>query len=177
MKKPIRDGEAMNEQEARDRRIVVGVDGSESSRAALRWALRQAELTGSAVEAVIAWHFPVTATGYAWVPVPAMDATDWEKLAARQIDEVIAEEVDPAAGVTVTTSVIEGNAAQVLLEAARRADLLVVGSRGHGGFAGTVLGSVSQHCAHQSPCPIVIIRGRHASLATHDQAAEAAVPA
>jgi nucleotide-binding universal stress UspA family protein len=149
----------MNEQKRPEHRIVVGVDGSDESRAALRWALRQAGLTGAVVQAVIAWHYPVMAGGYGWAPVSAMDATDFAEVAAKTLAEVVAEEADPASSVQVSTSVVEGIAAQVLLEAAKGAELLVVGSRGHGGFAGALLGSVSQHCAHLSPCPIVIIRG------------------
>ncbi len=148
----------MNEQDSWQRRIVVGVDGSDTSRAALRWAMRQASLTGSAVDAVIAWHYPVMAGGFGWVVVSETDITDFKELAAKQLAEVIADEVDPGLEVRVRSSVVEGNAAQVLLEAAAGADLLVVGSRGHGGFTSALLGSVSQHCAHLAPCPIVIIR-------------------
>jgi nucleotide-binding universal stress UspA family protein len=153
----------MNEQNSPERRIVVGVDGSDGSKAALRWALRQAGLTGAAVQAVIAWHYPAMAGGYGWAPVSAMDAGDFAEIAAKKLAEVIAEEADPASSVRVSTSVVEGSAAQVLLEAAKGAELLVVGSRGHGGFSGALLGSVSQHCAHLSPCPIVIIRGKAGS--------------
>lgn len=122
--------------------------------------MRQAALTGTAVQAVIAWHYPVMAGGYGWAPVSAMDATDFGEVAAKTLAEVIADEADPASSVRVSTSVMEGNAAQVLLKAAKGAELLVVGSRGHGGFAGALLGSVSQHCVHLSPCPIVIVRGK-----------------
>lgn len=148
---------AVDEHSSSERRIVVGVDGSDQSKAALRWAVRQAELTGAAIEVVIAWHYPVMAGGYAWAPVSAMDA-DFAEVAAKTIAEAVAEEVDPVSGVQVSTSVVEGNAAQALLDAAKGAELLVVGSRGHGGFTGALLGSVSQHCAHLSPCPIVIVR-------------------
>jgi nucleotide-binding universal stress UspA family protein len=141
-----------------ERRIVVGVDASDGSRLALRWALRHAEFTGASVQAVIAWHFPVVAGGYGWVPVWAVDNLDFAEVAEKTVAEAIADEADPASGVHVTTSVVEGNAAQVLLEAAKDAELLVVGSRGHGGFTSALLGSVSQHCAHLSPCPIVIVR-------------------
>jgi nucleotide-binding universal stress UspA family protein len=149
---------AVNGQSGSERHIVVGVDGSDQSRAALRWALRQAELTGASIQAVIAWHYPVVAGGYGWAPVSPMDASDFGEIAAKTLAEVIADEADPASSVRVSTSVIEGNAAQALVEAAKGAELLVVGSRGHGGFTGALLGSVSQHCAHLSPCPIVIVR-------------------
>jgi nucleotide-binding universal stress UspA family protein len=153
----------MTQQKSPAGRIVVGVDGSRPSRVALQWALRQAELTGATVQAVIAWHYPVMVGGYAWAPVSVLDSSDFGEIAEKQITETIADVVDPASSVRVTTSVLEGNAAQVLLDAARGADLLVVGSHGHGGFAGALLGSVSQHCAHHSPCPIVIVHGQAGS--------------
>jgi len=148
----------MATQQAAAPRIVVGVDGSPVSRAALKWAVRQAELTGGTVEAVVAWHYPAMVGGYAWAPVSVLDNTDFSEIAAKALNDAVAETVDPASKVRVSTSVQEGNAAQVLLDAADGADLLVVGSRGHGGFTSALLGSVSQHCALHARCPIVIIR-------------------
>ncbi len=149
----------MSKQQASARRIVVGVDGSPSSRAALAWAVRQAELTGASIDAVSAWHYPVMVGGYAWAPVSVLDeSADFAAVAARELDNAISETVAPDSQVKISTSVQEGIAAQVLLEAAHGADLLVVGSRGHGGFTGALLGSVSQHCAHHAPCPLVIVR-------------------
>ncbi len=139
-------------------RIVVGVDGSAAANAALAWATRQAELTGATVEAVIAWHYPVAAGGYGFAPVAALDDTDFQTVYARVLSDALALTVDPASPVKISTIVREGNPAQVLLETAEGADLLVVGSRGHGGFTGALLGSVSQHCAHHAPCPLVIVR-------------------
>ena len=139
-------------------RIVVGVDGSESSMAALAWAVRQAALTGATVDAVHAWHIPVTygyGYGYAMVlPVP-----DLEKIAGQVADKAVAEVADLAPGVEIRTVIVEGNPARALLDAAKDADLLVVGSRGHGGFTEALLGSVSQHCVHHADCPVVVIRG------------------
>jgi nucleotide-binding universal stress UspA family protein len=140
-------------------RIVVGVDGSASAGEALRWAVRQAGLTGATVEAVIAWHPPLMVGGYAWPPVGVLETTDFGKLAGRVLAGSIAAAVGSEGLVPVTPVVAEGNPAQVLLDAAAGADLLVVGSRGHGGFAEALLGSVSQHCVHHAPCPVVIIRG------------------
>ena len=65
---------------------------------------------------------------------------------------------DEAAGVEIDRAVVEGAAAPTLIEAAAGSDLLVLGSRGHGGFAGLLLGSVTQQCAHHAPCPLVIVR-------------------
>jgi nucleotide-binding universal stress UspA family protein len=141
------------------RRIVVGVDGSPSSKAALLWALRQAELTGTSVDAVLAWHYPIVGAGIPHAPAAAMAGVDFAEIARIVLTRAITEVIDPASAVKISSTVAEGNAAQVLLEAADGADLLVVGSRGHGGFTGALLGSVSQHCAHHAPCPLVIVRG------------------
>jgi nucleotide-binding universal stress UspA family protein len=133
--------------------IVVGVDGSASSKAALRWAVRQARLTGAGVEAVTAWQLP-TYYGWEWLP----DDTDVEGIARSMLEEVIAEIAGQDPSVTIKPVVRQGNAARVLLDAAKDADLLVVGSRGHGGFTEALLGSVGQHCVHHAPCPVVVVR-------------------
>jgi nucleotide-binding universal stress UspA family protein len=150
------------DQRAPSQRIVVGVDGSPSSKAALAWAVRQAECTGATIEAVTAWHYPVV-LGTPFGPANVLPETDFAEVAARVLSQAISETVDPAgpgtaSTVKVSSMVREGNAAQVLLEAADGADLLVVGSRGHGGFTEALLGSVSQHCVHHAQCPIVIVR-------------------
>ena len=85
--------------------------------------------------------------------------TDFAGAAARVLNIAISETTNPAGPVKISSTVREGNAAPILLEAADGSDLLVVGSRGHGGFAEALLGSVSQHCVHHAPCPVVIIRG------------------
>lgn len=137
-----------------ERRVVVGVDGSVSSKAALGWAIRQAELTGAVVDAVIAWHYPGT-YGYA---TPVADDADYEGLAAKVVADSIAEVSGPAGPVEVRPKVVEGHPAEVLLDASAGADLLVVGSRGHGSFVEALLGSVSQHIVHHALCPVVVIR-------------------
>ena len=138
---------------AGQRRIVVGVDGSVPSKAALSWAVEQGRLTGAVVEAVIAWEFPAT-YGY---PVPVSDV-NWEQLARQAVSEAIFDVSEGTAPVKVTYKVVEGNAAQVLLEESVGADLLVVGNRGHGGFVEALLGSTGQHCVHHATCPVVVIR-------------------
>ena len=127
---------------------------------ALRWAIRQAALTGAAVDAVIAWHYPVAAGGYGWAPTGMEGGFDFEENAEKVVADAISADVDPESGVPVRARVVEGNPAQVLLDASDDADLLVVGSRGHGGFAEALLGSVSQHCEHHAHCPVVVIRGK-----------------
>jgi nucleotide-binding universal stress UspA family protein len=145
-------------QERQERRIVVGVDGSPSSKAALAWAVRQAEETGSSVEAAIAWHYPVMVGGVPFAPIGALDTADYSAFAATVLRDAIRETVDADGPAKVSSTVREGNAAQVLLDLAAGAELLVVGSRGHGGFAEALLGSVSQACVHHACCPVVIVR-------------------
>ena len=85
---------------------------------------------------------------------------DDDKPVLEHVTDAVSTAVDPASGVRVRSLIAEGNPAQVLLDAAAGADLLVVGSRGHGGFAEALLGSVSQHCVHHAHCPVVVIRGK-----------------
>jgi nucleotide-binding universal stress UspA family protein len=140
-------------------RIVAGVDGSDSSLSALRWAVRQAGLTGAAVDAVAAWHYPVAAGGFGYVPMGTGEDYDFKEITEKALADAISSTVDPGSDVRVRGHVIEGNAAKVLLDASDGADLLVLGSRGHGGFAEALLGSVSQHCVHHAHCPVLVIRG------------------
>lgn len=135
------------------RRIVVGVDGSAPSKAALAWAIGQARLTGAVVEAVIAWESPAL-TRYATL----MPDVDWEELATQVLGDAVADVAGRAEPVGIKNKVMQGNAAQVLLEASARADLLVVGNRGFGGFVEMLLGSTGQHCVHHATCPVVVIR-------------------
>jgi nucleotide-binding universal stress UspA family protein len=135
-------------------RIVVGVDGSVPSKAALGWAIRQAKLTGAVVEVVIAWHYPGS-YGY---PAPLADDADYSELAANVVADAIAEVAGPSGPVEIRPKVVQGNPAAGLLAASAGAELLVVGSRGHGGFVEALLGSVRQHCVHHAKCPVVIIR-------------------
>jgi nucleotide-binding universal stress UspA family protein len=135
-------------------KVVAGVDGSPGSLAALRFAVEEAKLRGVPLAVVFAWSLPVAGD----VPGGLMPvlAADFAKDAAESLDGALAE-VD-ATGVTIERMVVEGGAARRLVEAAEGAEMLVVGSRGRGGFAGLLLGSVSQQCAHHAPCPVVIVR-------------------
>jgi nucleotide-binding universal stress UspA family protein len=141
-------------------RIVAGVDGSSSSLSALRWAVRQAGLTGATVDAVIAWHNPASRGGYGWETAGPEQNYDFGEVAAKTVTEAIGSALEPASDVSVRTQVTQGHPAQILLDASHGADLLVVGSRGHGGFAAALLGSVSQHCVQHASCPVVVIRGQ-----------------
>jgi nucleotide-binding universal stress UspA family protein len=141
------------------RKIVVGVDGSRPADAALRWAIGQAKLTGDTVEAVMAWQYPIAVGSYGWAPVVMDDGADLQSMAEKSLAEAIDRVVQPDGGIEVDRLVTEGYAPNVLVEASANADLLVVGSRGHGTFADALLGSVSQNCAHHAKCPVVIVRG------------------
>jgi len=137
-----------------EHRIVVGVDGSDSSKAALRWAIRQAKLTGSSVDAVTAWHYP---PAYGWAPV-ADGGTDLEGNAKEALTGALNEVSGLEPEIPVRPLVHKGHAAEVLLGAARGADLLVVGSRGHGGLTSAMVGSVSLQCVLHAHCPVLVLR-------------------
>jgi nucleotide-binding universal stress UspA family protein len=133
--------------------IVVGVDGSPSSEQALRWALRQAEVTGGEVHAVTVWQLPTTA---GW-DTP-LDAVDWAANARLALDTALGAS-DPEGSAPVRRDVVEGHAARVLVELAENADLLVVGSRGRGAFTGMLTGSVALHVLAHARCPVVVVHG------------------
>jgi nucleotide-binding universal stress UspA family protein len=141
-----------------DRRIVVGVDGSQCSKAALRWAMTQARLIDATLEAVNAWQDPVM-LGYSYGWAPALfEGNSIPTITEMILDETVADvEAQEDRPVEVHTRVAQGHPAQVLLEAATGAQLLVVGSRGHGTFAGILLGSISQHCLQHASCPVVVV--------------------
>ena len=151
-------------------KIVVGVDGSQGGRKALEWALEEARLHRALLHVVHAWMVPlIDALPEPWaVGSPPLGPADDEvhehlEAAARSIlDASLAEarSVDP--GVEVRGELVEARPASALLAAAEDADLLVVGSRGRGGFAGLLLGSVSAQCVHHAPCPVVVVPAGHA---------------
>jgi nucleotide-binding universal stress UspA family protein len=151
---------AMSSQGQGSGRIVVGVDGSAPSMAALRWAIHQAKLTGSSVDAVIAWHLPA---GYGMAPMADRAAVDFEGEAKQILVAALNEVSGTEPEVLVRPSVVEGHTADVLVRAAREADLLVVGSRGHGELTSALLGSVSHFCVHHASCPVLVIRGAEGS--------------
>jgi nucleotide-binding universal stress UspA family protein len=140
--------------------IIVGVDGSETSRAALHWAYDEATHHGAALTVVMTWHPPNTLPQSP--PYGALMEKDYEsqpKLEALGVlDGLVAELERRTPEVDLRTSIEEGNPAKVLIERSRGADLMVVGSRGHGGFAGMLLGSVSQHLVAHAECPVVVVR-------------------
>ena len=132
--------------------VVAAVDGSEESRLALRWAFEYAQMAGAPVEAIIAWETPPT-----YGLAPSYDDVDFEKKAHETLEKTIRSVLGDSA--LVSLRVERGHPAPILIAVSERAQLLVVGSRGHGAFAGMLLGSVSQHCVHRAHCPVVVIRG------------------
>ena len=134
--------------------IIVGVDGSEESQQALRWALAEAKLRGSSVRAVHAWHY----RGYGYIDPEVGDSNALLSAAANVLRAAVDEVAGDAAGVELEQSVLQGPAAKMLIDESEKAEMLVVGTRGRGGFAGLMLGSVSQQCAQHAHSPVVIVR-------------------
>lgn len=137
-------------------RIVVGIDGSKGSEGALRFALAEARLRGAGLRVVCAWATPSAAyAGLAYVPTFDLREVE-EQAAAEKLQQARAVLGDDP-GVTVELIAVEGHPADALLSQAQGADLLVVGSRGLGGFSSLLLGSISQQVAHHAPCPVAIV--------------------
>jgi nucleotide-binding universal stress UspA family protein len=144
-------------------RVVVGVDGSRGSRAALAFALHDAARRGASVHVVAAFAPPEY-----WVPLygpPAVSLDDVREGVRRDGENIVREVTEELRGENlpqmpeVTVTAVPGGAARALLDAARHADLLVVGSRGHGGFSSMLLGSVSLSCALHARCPVTVVHG------------------
>jgi nucleotide-binding universal stress UspA family protein len=135
-------------------RIVVGVDSSKTSLKALRWALAEAELRGASLQLVHAFPRPELVGMTMVVTLPSDD--ELREASAQVLSEAL-EAVGGAGDVPTTTHVGAGGPASVLVETAHDADLLVIGSRGLGGFRGMLLGSVTQQVIAHAPCPVVVI--------------------
>jgi len=138
--------------------VVVGVDGSPASAIAMAWAARYAKAMGATVRAVMAWHYPA-AVGPAPVGVaPASVSEDVEQAKHAELDEAIAATFGDTPAVEIERKIVYGHPSQVLIDESKDADLLVVGSHGHGGFTGMLLGSVSTHCVIHAACPVTVVR-------------------
>ena len=163
--------------------LVVGVDGSPGAAEALRWAVAEARLRKARLRIVHAWIY-----GYVGMPsggigymgsfgsnaALGIEPEDLQQAAEDVLEKAIADVVGGVEGVEVERKVVEGAAAQVLIGAAVGADLLVVGSRGHGDFVGLLLGSVSQQCVHYAPCPVVVVHSPKATATDKELAHSAA---
>ena len=165
-------------------RIVVGIDESDAAQRALKFALEEASLRSATLRVVHAWMIPVPVTApdpiLGGMPsdygVPMQDLMAATRDATTDfINRTLAAAGADAYDVEVEPTPVEAEAATALLDAAKDADLLIVGSRGRGGFSGLVLGSVSQKCAHHASCPVVIVPGqddhhRHGLHRKHEEA-------
>ena len=137
--------------------IVVGVDGSGSSSDAIRWALDEARIRKTKVEAIYAWQSPLV-MGFQYIPPDLIDPEALDRHAREIVEAAVAEVSDAPDDVEIAARAVEGPPVGVLIEASKDADLLVLGSRGRGGFSGLLLGSVGQQCVHHAVCPVVIVR-------------------
>jgi nucleotide-binding universal stress UspA family protein len=146
----------MSPQSETTHRIVVGVDGSPSSVAALGWAASHAELIGATLEVLMTWEWPVS-LGWS-IPIPS--GYNPEHDAAKALDGTLDPMRRQHPGLIIQSTILEGHPAPLLVKASEGADLLVVGSRGHGEFAGMLLGSVSEHCVSNAHCPVLVLRDR-----------------
>jgi nucleotide-binding universal stress UspA family protein len=150
-------------------RIVVGVDGSEGSQRALHWAAQEAMERQGTVEAITAWSWDGLETPAVVAATPA-EARDW---AAKDLDDALTDVRTAFPRLIIAAEVIQGQAAAVLTRAAEGANLLVLGSHGHGRMFHAVLGSVSEEVIRRATCPVVVVPVPHAARAAHKELAEA----
>jgi nucleotide-binding universal stress UspA family protein len=139
--------------EKRSHEIVVGIDGSESSENALRWAARLAPALGATIHAIVAWEYPIVFGLEGGIP-SAWKPDETAKEILNKSLETVFGEVRPAG---LKGSISQGHPTFVLLDASKEAEMLIVGSRGLGGFKGLLLGSVSSTCAEHAKCPVLVV--------------------
>lgn len=144
-------------------RIIVGVDGSDSSIEAIQHAASLAQLMGTPLEAITTWS-------YAIVLEPYYPINNWspEEDAASTLATAVDRAFHGKPPMDIAQTVIQGPAAKVLIEESAHAAMLVLGSRGHGGFVGLLLGSVSAACAEHARCPVLIVHGSKPSPRNDD---------
>jgi nucleotide-binding universal stress UspA family protein len=138
--------------------VVVGIDGSAESIAALRWASRYAAASGAQVRAVHAWHYPAAfgvPEGKAPQPVTAEVEQRMRDDMALAVAQVYRDPDDPQPEMALRY----GHPVEVLIDESKAASLLVVGHHGHSAFTGMLVGSVSIHCVTSAACPVVVVRG------------------
>jgi len=155
--------------------VLVGHDGSECAQGALLWAAALAARAGLALHVLRAWGMTSAPRPATWSPGYVPPLTDFEQAVHEELDAcVAAAKIDPS--VRVRTHVVHRPPAKGLMEAAKGADLLVVGARGRGGFSGLLLGSVGDQLVHHAPCPVTVVRagaGRPLPLVAQQQAEQA----
>jgi nucleotide-binding universal stress UspA family protein len=137
--------------------IVVGIDGSGGGAKALAFAFEEARRRDADLVGIYAWHYPTlaaTPAPFGGVPLPPIE--EMESAAGEGLNHIL-EGIEIPEGVRFEGVVREGSPARVLIEASGDADLIVIGTRGHGGFTGLLLGSVSQQVVSHSECPVVVV--------------------
>jgi nucleotide-binding universal stress UspA family protein len=137
--------------------VVVGVDGSDPSVAALSWASRYGAATGATVRAVRVWHYP-TAAGLPPGKTPEPVEDEVEGWVRDELTQAVTK-ANPDSSAQVETKIVYGHPAQALIDESRGQSLLVLGHRGHGGFAEAITGSIVIHCVNHAACPVVVVRG------------------
>ena len=135
--------------------IVVGIDGSDSSKEALRWAARLAPTLNATIHAVIAWEYPIFLGADGAMPSSWMPDETAKEILKKSLDDAFGSERPTG----LEASISQGHPTFVLLDASKDAEMLIVGSRGLGGFAGLLVGSVSSACAEQAKCPVLVVHG------------------
>jgi nucleotide-binding universal stress UspA family protein len=140
-------------------RIVVGVDGSQGSRAALEWSIREARVRSCRMHILVVWQYPHATSASAWGlgMDPSPDIREAVSTATAEAANRLGLTASSQSGVATTWEAIEGFPARVLITASEDAELLVVGSRGHGAFVGALLGSVSHQVVAHARCPVVVV--------------------
>ncbi|MDT0168837.1 universal stress protein [Pseudarthrobacter sp. BRE9] len=133
-------------------RIVVGVDGSEASLEALRQAQRLATPLGAKVQGIACWEYPQVYSGYVMMGIEG-----FEEGARRILDEAMEQVFGADMPANVTSTLVRGHPREALIDASREADMIVVGRRGHGGFGGLLLGSVSSAIVAHAHCPVLVV--------------------
>lgn len=135
--------------------IVVGIDGSDTSKAALKWAARLAPSLGATIHAIVAWEYPVIFGLEGGIPSDWKPDENAKEILNASLEEVFGEHQPTG----LRGSISQGHPTFVLLDASKEAQMMVVGSRGLGGFTGLLLGSVSSACAEHAKCPVLVVHG------------------
>jgi nucleotide-binding universal stress UspA family protein len=144
--------------------IVVGVDGSNGALEALKFAAREAGLRKARLRIVSAWEIPPAVYAGGFTPALDQDTIDgFGEGAKKVVEQAIAQAKELEPGIEVEGGVAEAQAAEVLLDEAKEADLVVVGNRGLGGFGSLLLGSVSHQVVQHAPCPVTVVRQKKSS--------------
>jgi nucleotide-binding universal stress UspA family protein len=136
--------------------VVVGVDGSDPSVAALSWASRYGAATGATVRAVRVWHYP-TAAGLPPGKTPEPVENEVEGWVRDELSQAVTK-ANPDSSAQVESKIVYGHPAEALIDESRGESLLVLGHRGHGGFAEALTGSIVIHCVNHAACPVVVVR-------------------